>query len=171
MLAKVRAFHDDYHGLAGKSLVEHVVDGLSYDPHVWRAVVGEVLIFAAEDLPLLRLSPATLCCLLPAPAGDPANNSMRQVLHGSRDLVFAGGCYRPDFAGFNDTDSVARLTAYLEAIDPAQWRPDDLAALPEFADEDERTDEIAFVRENWPDLVEVYRRSHRERCIVVCEAD
>ena len=59
-----RAFHDDYQGLADKTLVEHVVDGLSFDKATWRAVVGEVLVFAAEDLPLFacRRQPCAVCC-------------------------------------------------------------------------------------------------------------
>ena len=198
LLANVRAFHEDYHGLADKTLVEHVADGLSFDRHVWRAVVGEVLLFAAKELPLLRLTPATLCCLLSAPERNreqgtgnreqaqklpvpcslvPVPCSLvpvpcsRQVFYGSRDLVFAGGYYRPDLAGFNDVDDVVRLTEYLEKIDLAQWRPDALASLPEFADEEDRAEEIDFVRDNWPGLVEVYRKGRESKCVVVCEAE
>ena len=173
LLANVRAYHDDYHGLAGKTLVEHVVDGLSFDRQVWRAVVGEVLIFAAQELPLLRLAPDTLCCLLSEPAAQARGlkSPVQQVLHGSRDLIFAGGFYRPDFAGFNDVVDVVRLTEYLEKIDSDQWRPDDLAALPQFADEEDRAEEIDFVRENWPSLVAVYQKSRASECIVVCESD
>ena len=59
--------------------------------------------------------------------GGPAT-PIRQVLFGSRDLVFGGSCYRPDFAGYNDLADVARLKGYLQSIDPIAWQPADLAA-------------------------------------------
>ena len=171
--ARVRSFHGDYHVLADKTLVEHVADELSFDRHVWRAVVGEVLLFAAEELPLLRIAPATLCCLLSnGLAGAAGSKSpIEQVLYGSQYLNFAGRYYRSCYAGYNDVVDVVRLTDYLEKVDSAQWRPSDLADLPEFTDEEDWAEEIEFVRENWPSLVEVYRKSRANECVVVCEAE
>src|SRR6202453_3749007 len=64
MLPRIRAYHASYHGLAVEALVEQALRGLSFDAAAWRAVVGEVLLFTADELPLLRLSPQALCCLL-----------------------------------------------------------------------------------------------------------
>src|SRR5947208_1149498 len=67
LLPRVESYHQAYYGLAEKTLVEQAANGLSFDRAIWRALVGEVLLFAADDLPLLQTAPATLCCLL-APA-------------------------------------------------------------------------------------------------------
>ena len=139
-----------------------------------RAVVGEVLLFAADDLPLLRLSHQSLCCLLAAAAPDTPRQQyapIQQVLHGSQDLVFAGTSYRPDFAGYNDRNDVARLADYLQAVDPGLWQPDQLMALSEMPNDEERAEELEFVRQDWPELVRLYEQATARRQILVCEND
>jgi hypothetical protein len=44
--------------------VGQVARGLPYDRHFWRALVGEVLLFAADDIPEFQTCADTLCCLL-----------------------------------------------------------------------------------------------------------
>ena len=88
------------------------------------------------------------------------------MLFGSRDLVFGGGFYRPDSAGWNDLDDVVRLSAYLEKIDPAAWDP---AQLADLADDEERCEELEFTRQNWPSLVEIYVQACAGHQVVICE--
>ena len=138
LLPRIQEFQATYHGRETRTLIEQAAEGLSFDAGVWRAVVGEVFLFAADDLPLLRLSPRCACCLLAGAVVEsdrPISRSelapIEQVLYGSRDLVFAGHCYRPDVAGYNDQADIARLAEFLEAIDPERLRPADLANMPE----------------------------------------
>ena len=77
--------------------------------------------------------------------------------------------YRPEAAGWNDSDDVVMLTTYLRSVDPAGWQPSTLVSLPELADEEDRAEEVAFVRENWTGLVNLYRQAATDRCVVVCE--
>jgi hypothetical protein len=173
LLPRIHEYHASYHGLASETLVEQAIHGLPFDSAVWRAVVGEVMLFAADDLPLLRLSPLALCCLLAGGNDDEKSRErfapIQQVLFGSRDLLFAGYCYRPDSAGFNDLADVGRLNEFLQAVDPGCWRPDDLLKMTDLPDDEERAEELEFVRQGWPDLVEMYRSANDKKQIIVCE--
>jgi hypothetical protein len=176
LLPRIKDYHTSYHGLANQTLVEQAAEGLSFDSAIWRAVVGEVLLFAADDVPLLNLSLEALCCLL---AGDTNRETtprhqfapIRQVLFGSRDLVFGGNCYRPDLAGYNDLSDVIRLADYLQMVDPLAWQPADLTAMKSLPDDEERTEELEFVRQGWSGLRELYQRASEKRQIVACESD
>lgn len=176
LLSRVRDYHRDYHGLAEKTLVEQAAASLSFDRHTWRALTGEILLFAAREVPLLQLPAETLCCLL-APATLGTNlfrehfPPIHQALFGSHDLVFAGGYYRPDSAGCNNPEDVARLSAYLRSIDANLWQPAQLAALPDFPDDEDRAEELAFARQCWPGLVEVYRQAECQQDMLICEID
>jgi hypothetical protein len=177
LLPRVKEYHASYHGLGGPTLVEQAAQGLSYDPAIWRAVAGEVLLFAADQLPLLNLSLTGLCCLLAGSmeagleSARPRFAPIQQVLFGSRDLLFGGSCYRPDVAGYNDLADVARLVVYLKTIDPGAWQPADLMAMKVLPDDEEQVEELEFVRQSWPDLVELYRKASEKRQIVACERE
>lgn len=149
-------------------LVRHVLRGLPYAKEYWQALVGELLVFGCVDLPVFPTAPETLACLLAA-GPDGRSAPIRQVHFGSRELVFGGVAYRPFHVGFNDRDDVARLLADLHGVDPSAWQADALRALPELPTDDERAEELAFARDWWPSLVELYRRAATERLVVVCE--
>jgi hypothetical protein len=156
------------------SLVLRVAHGLPFAREFWHGLVGELLLFGCENMPLVQTAPATLCCLL-APErcqGETVRSlfaSIEQVHFGSRDLRFSGTFYRPDHAGYNDEDDVARLLRYLKAINPASWHESQLEPMTEFASKQEREEELAFVRDWWPPLVDVYRDAALRGCIIVCE--
>jgi hypothetical protein len=156
-------------------LLRHVVTGLPFARAFWHSLIGEFLLLGCEEMPLVQTAPATLCCLL-APeryrSGEAARSAyapIEQVHFGSRDLRFAGAFYRPDHAGYNDEGDIARLLRYLEGIDAATWHEGMLRPMAEFATADERAEELAFVRDWLPALVELYRDAARRGCVVVCE--
>ena len=137
-------------------------------------MLGEVLLFAAADVPELETAPDTLCRLLAAEHyGEellPRESfaPIQQAHFGTRDLTFGAAVYRPDHVGVNDADDTARLAAYLAAIDPQGWTVADLAGL-RGVEEDDRAEELEYVREWFPALVAMYQRAS-ERCqVVVCE--
>jgi hypothetical protein len=161
--------------VATDSLLRLVVDGAPFRPRLWHGLAGELIILACEEMPLIQTAPETLRCLLAPDSGVPADSSrsgfapIEQAHFGSGDLRFGGAFYRPDHAGFNDTADVRRLLAYLEAIDPTVWTEDMLTPMSEFATAAERAEELAFVRDWWPPLLEMYRDAARRDCVIVCE--
>jgi hypothetical protein len=156
-------------------MLRRVILGLPFASEFWHAVVGEILLLGCDEIPLLQTAPATLCCLL-APDRHRIGESLRsgfapieQVHFGNRDLRFGGAFYRPEHAGYNDEDDVFRLQRYLESIDPGRWTEAMLREMPEFSTAEEREEELAFVRDWWQPLVEVYRDAARRGCVLVCE--
>ncbi len=172
----VRAFADRYHVGDAEPLLLRVAEGLPFDRGFWRLLVGEVLLVAAAELPELQTSPRTLTWLLARdryPQGEgPRERSaaVEQVHFGSRDLVFGGGYYRPDHAGYNDRDDVARLAAYLDGIDGEAWEVSDLAGCPHLADDPDPEEELEFARQCLAGLRDLYRRADAGGRVVVCEA-
>jgi hypothetical protein len=165
-----------YHTGDEETLVSRVASGLPFDRDRWRLLAGEVLLFAAADIPEFPTNAETLCCLL-APeqyhSGTVARDQfapIQQALRGGRDLTFGAAVYRPDHAGFNDAADVARLADYLAAVRPERWTTDDLRLLHEVSDDDERADELAFVREWFPVLVDFYRRTQAQKRVLVIES-
>jgi hypothetical protein len=157
-----------------EALVRLVAAGLSFDRRVWQALVGECLVLAADDVPRLEVAPATLIALLAPhrlglePIPRASASPVEQMHFGSRDLRF-GAFYRPDHVGWNDVDDVRRLLAWARTVDPRRWSPASLARLPEFADEMEREEELAFARDWWPALVDLYAAAQGAEQIIVCE--
>lgn len=146
---------------------------LSFERRTWRLLVGEVLLLAAHEVPELETAPDTLRHLL-APATDaaaprPQTAAIDQAHFGSRDLCFGAAPYRPDHAGLNDRADVQRLADYLAGLDVTRWRPDDLAGLPDLADDADRAEELDFVREWLPALTQLYQRAADRQQIIVCE--
>jgi hypothetical protein len=171
----VRAFTAQYRLGAEEPLLSQAARGLPFDRNFWRLLVAEVLLFGADAVPELQTTPELLCRLL-APDRPPRECLPRedfapvhQAYYGARDLVFGGGFYRPDSAGYNASADVDRLAAYLASVCPDQWSAPDLGDLPEGADAAEREEELAFAREWFPPLQDLYQRAREENRIVVCE--
>ncbi len=169
------SFARRYHLGPDEPLLAQVARGLAFDRTLWRHLAGEILWFSATDIPEFETAPATLCCLLAperyreGPAGRERFAPIEQAHYGSRDLVFGGGFYCPERAGYNDTPDVERLTAYLDALEPERWTVEQLAPLESAASDEERAEELADVRAWFPALRDLYRRARAERQVVVCE--
>jgi hypothetical protein len=157
------------------TVLRQVTHGLAYAPEVWDTLAGELLVYGCDAMPQVETAPATLCCLL-APgqylAGDAGRADfapIQQVHFGTRDLRFGGAFYRPDHAGCNDEHDASRLLTYLESVEIGAWSEAMLQAMTEFARVDEREEELAFVRDWWPALVEMYRGAVEGNQVIVCE--
>jgi hypothetical protein len=175
LLPRVEEFARQYYTQPGQTLLAQVPHGLTFDRPCWRTLAGELLWFAAEEIPEIEVSADTLCHLL-APGHPVASETPReqfapiqQALHGARDLLFGGGFYRPQAAGLNDFADVVRLSAYLAAVKPEDWDPSQLTGLEELPTEEDRTEELEYLREWFPALLDLYRRAEERRWVVVCE--
>jgi hypothetical protein len=175
LVPAVRAFAERYHTGPDEPLLCRVArEEVPFDRDVWRLLAGEVLLYAAGEVPEFQTAEDTLTHLLaPDEAGRGPVPRERaapivQAHRGSRDLVL-GGFYRPEHAGGNDRGDVARLAEYLAGIDPGRWRPDDLAGLPGLEDEEDRADELAFAAECLAALRGMYERARAAGQVVVCE--
>lgn len=155
------------------ALLRNVAAGLSFDQARWHALVDECLIFGADAMPQVPcLVRETLCLLAPdrldATLTDRAAASfVEQVYYGSRDLRLGGAWHRPEHVGWNDILDIHRLGVFLHSVDPATWSAEALAKLG--GDDQDRMEELAYVRDWWPALVEMYDRAHVERQVIVCE--
>jgi hypothetical protein len=176
LLPAAQEYTQRYHTGEEETLVSRVVHGLPFDRAYWRLLAGEILLFAAVEIPEFPSNAETLCCLL-APEQYRRGSVPReefapiqQALYGNRDLTFGSAVYRPDAAGFNAAADVSRLAAYLAALQPERWTVADLVALRDAADDEDRADELAFVREWFPMLVELYQRTHARGRVLVIES-
>ncbi len=165
LLPAARDYADRYHTGAAEPLVARVAaGGVPFDRAIWRALVGEVLLFGALEIPEFQVAAGTYTCLLaPEQYRDPPAERarfapVRQALEGSRDLTFGAAVYRPEHAGYNAAADVARLAGYLAAVRPGAWSVDDLAPLRDVPPED-HADELAFAREWFPALAGMYGRA------------
>jgi hypothetical protein len=174
LLPSARAYAERYHTGSDEPLLAHVAGGLPYDRTYWRSLVGEMLLFAAVEIPEFQTCADTLCRLLaPAACGAALPREqlppLRQAHEGSRDLTFGGAVYRPEHAGYNNAADVARLADYFGGIEPARWTVADLGVC-EGEDADDLADELEFAREWFPALAELYRRSRELRRVIVHES-
>jgi hypothetical protein len=161
-LRQAQTFKERYHLGNDPPLLAGVADGtLPFDRTLWQHLAGELLWFGAADIPEITTSPEGLTYLL----ADPRTH---RVLYGTHDLAFAGGFYRPDRAGWNDTADVAQLADFLAAVRPETWTADALAAMATL-DEGDRAEEVEFVRDGFAALVELYRQAAGRRQVIVCE--
>ncbi|HTU18349.1 MAG TPA: hypothetical protein VMG10_09850 [Gemmataceae bacterium] len=175
LLPAAREYTQRYHTGEEETLVARIAAGFRFDRACWRLLAGEVLLFAAVEIPEFQSNAETLCCLLAPEAYRSAVTArehyapIQQVLRGSRDVTFGSTVYRPDQAGYNNPDDVALLATYLADVEPERWTVDDLRPLRDVEDYDEQADELAFVREWFPALVELYQRSRTENRVLVIE--
>ena len=170
------AYRERYHTGAIEPVVSGVAGGMTFDRDIWRTLVGEVLLFTAAAIPEFQVNEDALCCLL---APDHYRDAVAERQHltpiqqarcGTRSLTFGGAIYRPEHAGYNHVADVARLADYLGSIRPETWTAADLADLRGAGDAAERADELAFVREWFPSLVELYQQAHANAQVVIHEA-
>jgi hypothetical protein len=175
LVRSAQDYQERYHTGAGQPFLCQVTDGLPFDRTLWRSLVGEVLLFAAVEIPEFQVNAEALWCLL-APDSYRAGSSQRedfvpiqQVHHGARDLQFGGAVYRPEQAGWNNRDDVARLADYLATIRPDAWTCADLKDMRDLPEED-RADELAFTQEWFPVLRELYERTRDLKRVMVIES-
>jgi hypothetical protein len=171
----VESFSARYGSGEGVALVNEVGRGLPFRRDLWRHLVGEVLLYGAVELPEVQTVPDTLCCLL-APEryreGEVPRDRfapIQQAHFGTQDLVFAGAYYRPEHAGYNDADDVARLAHYLAGVDADTWTVADLDPLPDLTNAEDRAEELALARESLAALRELYQQALAQGRLVVCE--
>ncbi len=177
LVPAAREFAARYHTGPDEPLLCRVAASAEVIPfgrEVWRFLAGELLLYAAAEIPEFQTARETLTHLL-APAAHARHSCPReqlapiqQVHCGSRDLSF-GVPYRPGHAGLNDRDDVARLAGYLAAIDPGAWTTAALAGLPGLDGEEERAEELAFARDCLASLLGLYQRAAGRGQTVVCE--
>ena len=149
--------------------------GIAFDRDVWRLLVGEVLLYCAAEIPEMETTPRALGCLLgvteiPSDRSREQFHWIEQVHYGSRDICLGGGFYRPEQAGYNDRADVTRLASLLAGVRMEAWRPEQLRALPDLETDDDRAEELAYVREWFPSLRELYEKAREQRQIIVCES-
>jgi hypothetical protein len=174
-LARVEEFHRRYHITAEVPLLAQVAGGLVFDRQFCRALAGELLLYGAEAMPELQMALDSLL-LLTAPERFGQADRQRdrlspieQAYLGSRNLTFAGMCYRPGHSGYNNAEDVRRLAGWLTSLDPAGWQPESLALLPGLAPED-RTEELAWARDWLAALREVYAGAAEQGQVLVYES-
>lgn len=168
-----RAFMEKYH-IQDAPLLFQIAQGVHFDRDYWRLLVSEVLLLGAAEVPQLQTAPDTLTWLL-AP-GQPSAESIsraslvpiQQAHYGTRDLVL-GGFYRPESAGYNNREDVARLADYLSSCDSACWTIEALRPFRTNSDDNDLIEEMEFARESLETLTELYRTIRERDQLVVCE--
>lgn len=139
---------------------------LPFSVAIWRMLVGEVLLAAAADVPILETPLEIFAMLLQQPlASERCRFSpIQRAILGASDLTIGGFAYRPDHAGFNNSVEVIALAGWLQQVDPVAWRLDNLPN-----DTVIRGDDIAFAKEWLLELARFYGRAAKEDSVVICE--
>src|SRR5216683_996054 len=123
--AAARDYAGRYHVNPDGILLFQIEHGLTFDRGLWRTLAGELILFAACEVPEIPRHVDTLLHLLAPSSSQEAPRSQRpaihQALYGSRDLVFGQAVYRPEHAGYNDAGDVVRLADYLTSIRAEDW--------------------------------------------------
>jgi hypothetical protein len=159
----VSRFLNDYRITPGDLFLRQVQPDTPFDRGMWRVLVGEVLLCAAVETPEIPAAPETLSRLLRP------DSSIAHAYHGTRGLVFGGGWYRPDNAGYNNPDDVQRLANYLGSLEPDRWTTADLGLPNADESEDDRQDELKFARAALSSLQAMYEQARAKRWMVICE--
>ncbi|HMC89347.1 MAG TPA: hypothetical protein VKI17_07350 [Gemmataceae bacterium] len=175
LVPAARSFAERFHVVADQAMVVKVLQGLAYDRQRWKLLAGEILLFAAAEVPDIQTVPETMLCLLapetylPEALKREAFPPIQQAHYGARDLDFGGKIYRPEKAGYNDAGDVQRLAEYLDAQNPGQWTAADLRRLPNLGGVAECEEELEFAREWFPALRALYQTALVKKHVVVCE--
>lgn len=176
LLPEVRSFQERYHAGEEEPLLAKVTHGLSFDRQLWRLLVGEILLYAAAEIPEIATAPDTLACLLgadrPGRAGVRREGfaPIQRAHFGTHDLTFGSAFYQPERTGYNDVADVARLADYLQSVEPDQWTEGQLLRLSELATTEDRLEELETAREWFPALRDLYVRVRERRQLIVCDA-
>jgi muconolactone delta-isomerase len=157
----IAAFADRFHLTADEQpFLTRLSADQHFDRRLWRHLVGEVLLYAADDAPAIQTAEETLAALVVAEERD----AIRHAHAGSRDLEIDRIPYRLGHAGLNDLDDVTRLAYELARIHPANWTAKDLPN-----DIDDPAEELAFASESLTALRELYSAARDRGQLVVCE--
>lgn len=165
----------DADDVSDDALARHVSAGLPFDRSHWHALVSECLLLGADVMPHLPgLADALVCLVAPErlgiePTERAAFSPIEQVYYGALDFRLGGGWHRPEHVGWNDAPDVERLLAYLGGVDPQTWTVAPLARLPEWKDDAERAEELAYLRDWWPALVQMVAQARVNDQVIVCE--
>jgi len=149
-------------------------ESVPFDRGLWRLLVGEVLLYSATEMPEIETAPAALARLLDVAANEgPGSREhfhwIEQVHYGTRDLRFGDAFYRPEHAGINDTYDVMRLTNCLAQVQSETWTPGQLAGLPDVLTDEDRADELEYIREWFPALRGLYEQAGQREQVIICE--
>src|SRR5260370_15134109 len=94
LIPAAQAFSARYCLGLDRLLLSQVAEGLPFERHCWRCLIGEILILRAVEIPAIETAAAGFCCLL-APDryqedGTPRQRfaPIQQAHFGTRDLVF-----------------------------------------------------------------------------------
>ena len=176
LIPAASAYAEQYHVGADEPLLACVADDLPFDRNHWRALVGEVLLFTAVEIPEFQTCEETLFRLLaPEHYREAVDQRERLALiqqahQGTRDLTFGAAVFRPEHAGYNNVADVSRLADYLAAVRPEVWTPADLIGLRGADDEAEREEELAFARDWFPALVDLFHRARERGAVLIHES-
>jgi hypothetical protein len=132
----------------------------------WKDVVGEVLLATASDAPMIETPLEIWAKFLVQPLNEERIefSLIQQAILGAKDLTFGGVFYRPNHNGLNDREDVGRLLDWLVTVDPAIWSSDNHPEGVQVS-----SDELAFAKEWFPELVRLYDQAAREDSVIVCE--
>jgi hypothetical protein len=167
-------FAERFHCNFEDSLLHHFRADMPFDRSLWRGLVSEVLLYGAKQIPEVPDVFDGLARLLNCQVQGDASNSreqfdpLQQIQHGSRDLCFGGGYYRPEHAGYNSLEDVARLTAYLDSIRTDTWKVSDLDETPGLDAEDAHA-ELEYAGQGFKVVCDLYHQAQVDKHIVVCE--
>ncbi len=171
-----KAFGERYRLSAEEHLLIEVLEQVQFDRYLWRLLAGEIFLLAAAEVPEIQTAPESFCCLLAQDQYQAEYTPreryapIQQVHFGSRDLVFGSAIYRPEEAGWNNAADVERLADYLGSLQPKQWTVADLAKLRGADDDEERAEELAFLRDWLGPLRDLYQRAAARGQVVICES-
>jgi hypothetical protein len=141
-------FGREFHTAVENSILMKVVHGLAFDRSFWKLLVGEMLLFAATEIPEIQTDPEMLGRLLDTNSNDRQQASLIEQAHfGAGPLVFGACAYRPGNAGYNDPKDIEHLATYLESIDSNGWTVEQVCYQKEEFDEVEGQEELAFARQ------------------------
>jgi len=124
LLPAAQNFEEKFHVPGGQTIMAKVVHGLPFDRDRWKLVVGEILLFAAAEVPEIEVVPETMLCLLAADdtltrrLNVETSRQSSNAHAGARDLDFGGKVYRPEKAVTTYTPDVDRVASYLGAQQP-----------------------------------------------------